>query len=145
MLNPVTGAATRQDLSGQTTPQAPEWAGTVGGDYERPISSTLKAGLSTNVRLSSRYKTYGFAPDAASRFFQSGYAAIDASLNLGQQNDRWRLQLVGKNLTNHFIQTAAYDLTYTGARAGLPTGLHSDTRSSVADPRTIALELTVKF
>ncbi len=62
-----------------------------------------------------------------------------------QNNDRWRVQLVGKNLTNQFIMNAAYDLTYTGARAGLATGLHSDTRASVADPRTIALELLTKF
>lgn len=144
-INPITGAATRQDLSGQTTPQAPEWAGTVGGDFERPVSGALKAGMSVNVRFSSRYKTYGFATDAAKRFYQSGYAAIDASLNLGQNSDRWRVQLVGKNLTNQFIMNAAYDLTYTGARAGLATGLHSDTRASVADPRTIALELLTKF
>ncbi|MDB5704749.1 MAG: TonB-dependent receptor [Sphingomonas bacterium] len=139
------GAGTRQDLSGQTTPQAPKFAGTLGVDYDTPISNNWKIGLSSNLRYSGRYKTYAFAPDAADRFHQDPYATIDASIRLMTADDKWEIALIGKNLTNHFVQSSAFDLTYTGARTGLATGLHADTRSTIYDPRTVAVQATVRF
>lgn len=144
-LNAAGTAYTLQSLTGQHTPQAPKWTATFGGDYSQPIGNDLKIGLSTNVRYSSRYKTYAFAPDSAARFFQKQYATVDASLSLARQDDRWEVQLIGKNLTNHFIVTSAFDLTYTGSGTGTAAGVHSDGRTSIYDPRTVALQLTVKY
>jgi iron complex outermembrane recepter protein len=139
------GNGTRQNLSGAATPQAPKWAGTLGSEYSTPVSDAMKIGFSSNLRYSSRYKTYSFAPDAAKRFYQESYATIDASVRLSNENDRWELALIGKNLTNHFIQSSAFDLTYTGSGAGTLAGVHSDTRSSIYDPRTVAVQATVRF
>ena len=139
------GVFTAQNLSGNHTPQAPKWAATLGGDYYTPVGDNLKIGLSGNLRYSGRYKIYSFAPDNAARFFQTAYAAIDASVSLARGDDRWQVQLIGKNLTNHFIETTGFDLTYTGARAGTPTGIPSDGRTTVYDPRTVALQLTVRY
>ncbi|KFG90896.1 putative TonB-dependent receptor [Sphingobium herbicidovorans NBRC 16415] len=144
--NPTTGAFTAQSLAGQEMPQAPKFTGTLGVDYEGPVGSNgMKFGISLNGRYSSRYKTYAFARDDAARFYQNGYAALDASIRLSGKDDRWELAILGKNLTNHFIQAAAFDLTGTGARAGLPTGVHADVRSSVYDPRTVTVQATVRF
>lgn len=138
------GNGTRQNLSGQALPQAPQWAGTVGVSYETPVSDGLTFGLSSNLRYSSRYKTYSFAPDAASRFYQDGYATIDASVRLTGDSG-WELQLIGKNLTNQFVISSAFDLTYTGAGAGAVTSTHADTRTSIYDPRTFAIQGTFRF
>jgi outer membrane receptor protein involved in Fe transport len=145
LLPNAAGAFTRQDLSGQRTPQAPKFVATTGIDYSTPIGGGLKIGTSANMRYSSRYKTYAFAPDGAKRFFQESYATLDVSIRLAAEDDRWELALIGKNLTNHFIQSSAFDLTYTGARTGLATGLHSDVRATIYDPRTVSLVGTIKF
>jgi len=145
LLPNTSGAFTRQDLSNQATPQAPKFVATTGIDYSTPIGGGLKLGGTANMRYSSRYKTYAFAPDNAKRFYQEAYATVDVSIRLSAEDDRWELALVGKNLTNHFIQSSAFDLTYTGARTGLATGLHSDVRATIYDPRTVALVGTVKF
>lgn len=145
LLPNAAGAFTRQDLSGQATPQAPKFVSTVGIDYSTPIGGGLKLGGTANMRYSSRYKTYAFAPDSASRFYQEAYATVDLSIRLSDVDDKWELAVVGKNLTNHFIQSSAFDLTYTGARTGLATGLHSDVRATIYDPRTVAIVGTIKF
>lgn len=139
------GNGTRQDLSGQIMPQAPRITATAGVDYSTPVGAGLKLGLSFSGRYSSRYKTYAFAPDNADRFFQSAYAAIDASIRLGAEDERWELALIGKNLTNRFIMTTAQDLTYTGSGAGSNNAVHTDVRSSISDPRTVAVQATARF
>ena len=139
------GAFTLQSLTGQRTPQAPKWTASLGTDYSTPVGNNLKIGLSANLRYSSRYKTYAFAPDNASRFFQKDFAAIDASFSIARSDDRWELALIGKNLTNHFIMTSAIDNTYTGSGAGTVGGIHSDVRASVSDPRTVSLRFTAKY
>ncbi len=139
------GNGTRQDLGGQRLPQAPKWTGTLGVNYDTDLGGSLKAGFSGNMRYSSSYKTYGFAPDDTNRFTQKSFATIDASIRIGAQDDSWELQLLGKNLTNHFIVSSAFDLTYTGSGAGSLNGVHADTRTSVYDPRTVAIQGTVRF
>ncbi|MFB0874277.1 MULTISPECIES: TonB-dependent receptor [unclassified Sphingobium] len=139
------GNGTRQDLGGQSLPQAPKWTGTLGVNYDTDLGSSLKGGFSGNMRYSSRYKTYGFAPDDTDRFYQKSFATIDASIRVGAQDDSWQLQLIGKNLTNRFIVSSAFDLTYTGSGTGSLAGTHADTRTSIYDPRTVAIEATVRF
>jgi iron complex outermembrane receptor protein len=141
----ASGAFTRQDLGDQRMPQAPKITATFNVDYETAVGGGLKLGLSGSMRYSSRYKTYGFAPDNADRFFQSSYATVDAAIRLAREDDSWELAVIGKNLTNHFIQAGAFDLTYTGGGTGLATGRHADVRSSIYDPRTAAVQFTYKF
>jgi len=43
------------------------------------------------------------------------------------------------------IMTSAFDNTYTGTGTGTAAGVHSDVRASVSDPRTVALQFTVKY
>lgn len=144
-VNPATGAGTRQDLSGQRLPAAPKWTGNLGGNYAINTGGGRQIPLYGNMRFSSRYKIFGFAPDAADRYFQGGYAAFDASIGYGPANGRWQIQLVGKNLTNRFIAMTGSDTAGSGTNTGLPNGVHSDTRVSVADPRTVAAEFSIKF
>jgi iron complex outermembrane receptor protein len=143
--NTTTLVYTKQSLTGQETPQAPPITATASVDYTTPISDGLKIGFSLNGRYSDRYKIYAFAPDSASRFYQNSYATIDASIRLFSEANKWELALIGKNLTNHFIESSGFDLTYTGSGAGTATGVHADTRTSVYDPRTIAVQATVRF
>jgi iron complex outermembrane recepter protein len=143
--NPVSLAFTAQDLTGDRMPQAPKYTATGSVDYATPIMSAMELGFSVAGRYSSRYKFYAFAPDNADRFFQPSYFTVDASVRLSNSTSGWELALIGRNLTNKFIVSTGFDLTYTGARAGLPTGIHADTRTSIYDPRTIAVQGTYRF
>lgn len=139
------GVRTYQNLTGQRPQQAPRWTGTVGLDLNRPISDDLKFGVSTNVRFSSSYRTNPFVNELATRFVQKSFATIDANIRLAQADDAWELAVIGKNLTNRFVTALAFDLTYTGGGTGTAGGVHPDGRSSVYDPRTIAVQGTVRF
>lgn len=41
----------RQNLDGNTRPNAPKWSGFVAADYERPISATLVLGITANMQF----------------------------------------------------------------------------------------------
>lgn len=144
-VNPTTGAGTRQDLSGQRLPAAPSWTGNVGADYTFDVGAARQIYLNGNMRFSSRYKLFGYAPDHADRFFQKAYATFDASVGYGPEDRSWQVQLVGKNLTNRFVAMTGSDTAGSGSNTGVANGVHSDTRVSVADPRTVSIELTARF
>lgn len=140
----ATGAAgaLRQDLSGKPTANAPRWTATIGADYDRTLSQDLLFGLSARVRYSSKYAVSPFGQPLA---VQSSYVNVDAALRLGAANDRWQLALVGKNLTNNFVATSAFDQSGTGSASGGQTGTLANQFGLFAPPRTIALELTTRF
>lgn len=139
------GVRAYQDLTGQPTQQAPEWTGSLGIDYEQDLGSALKFGLSGNMRYSSSYNLNPFVFDGADAFTQGSFATFDVSARLGAADDRWELALIGRNLTNEFIASSAEDVPYTGSNTGLPSGIAADTLGSINDPRTIALQATVRF
>ncbi|MBM6577832.1 TonB-dependent receptor [Microvirga sp. SRT01] len=139
------GVRSFQNLTGERTQQAPVWTGTSNVDYSRPIGGGLKVGFTGSMRYSGSYHTSPFANSEARRFIQGSYATFDLNVRLAEENDRWELALIGKNLTNRFITAAAFDLTYTGSGTATPAGIHADGRSSVYDPRTIAVQGTVRF
>jgi hypothetical protein len=140
----ATGAAgaLRQDLSGKPTANAPRWTATIGADYDRSLSQDLLFGLSARIRYSSKYAVSPFGQPLA---VQSSYVNVDAALRLGAANDRWQVALVGKNLTNNFVATSAFDQSGTGSASGGQTGTLANQFGLFAPPRTIALELTTRF
>lgn len=139
------GVRSYQNLTGERTQQAPVLTGTANVDYARPIGGGLKAGFTGSTRYSGSYHTSPFANAQARRFIQGNYATFDLNVRVGDDADRWELAIIGKNLTNQFITAAAFDLTYTGSGTGTPAGIHADGRSSVYDPRTVAIQGTVRF
>jgi len=136
------GGSLRQDLAGKPTANAPRWTGMIGADYDHSLVKDLLLGLSVRVRYSSKYSVSPFAQPLAQ---QSSYINLDAVLRLGTADDRWQLALIGKNLTNRFVATAAFDQSGTGTASGGATGTPANQFGLFAPPRTVALELTVRF
>ncbi len=139
------------DVSGRPTALAPKWTAVIGGDYSRPISSSLKMDLALHARLSSSYLTNSFPSEvvrAVDR--QSAYGMLDAVFSIGGTNNRWTLSLIGRNLTNEFVQTSSAGLPLSGGTSGCKVSacgaqLISDQLSTVLNPRTIALQLKVAY
>jgi outer membrane receptor protein involved in Fe transport len=142
-----TTAFTSQDYDGRTPPKAPRFAGRIGASYELPLNAsgwTLVA--SSDVSYSSKYNfTDTLRPDAV----QSSFAKVDAALRVNGPDDRWSIGLIGRNLTNKLVVTAANDIPFaggtgTGNRTGAP-GVLADMSAFVDNPREIYVEVGFKF
>ena len=136
------GGALRQDLAGKPTANAPRWTAMLGADYSRALRDPWVVGVSGRVRFSSHYNVSPFGQPLA---VQPGYATVDLAIQAGTADERWQLALVGKNLTNRFIATSAFDQSGTGSPSGGATGTPANQFGLFAPPRTVALELTGRF
>ena len=143
LRNPVSGAFTSQDYSGRTPPKAPRFAGRVGASYEFPVFGEVKAQLTGDVSHTSSYNfTDTLRPDA----IQHGYTKLDAAVRLIGADDRWKVSLIGRNLTNKRVVTAGNDIPFTGGTGtGTAVGVLSDMSAFVENPREIFLEVSAKF
>ena len=141
----VGAAFTAQDYSGRTPPKAPKLAGRLGFTFETPVGGSGWALRATSdVSYTSKYNfTDALRPDS----IQKAFTKIDAALSLLGRDERWTLSLIGRNLTNRRVVTAANDIPFTGG-----TGTGTSGASTVADmsafvdnPREIFVEASIKF
>ena len=84
------------DLEGRDVARAPKWSGNIAVDYRLPLGNSLELGLNSNLAYSDGYETNnGFDP-----YKQNSYATIDGSISISDQDGKWKLALVGVNLTD---------------------------------------------
>lgn len=110
-LNPVTvtvgGVPTTrylaQNLNGAQMIRAPEWTANFGFDWEMPVGSGLKLQLANNNQVSSEYPSYLANGRPNRDNFQRGYFKTDVSAALKDENERWEIAVIGKNLTDKLI------------------------------------------
>lgn len=113
-----------QDLSGFQLSRAPEWTGTAGFEFNIPISSDFKIGLSGSTKYSDSY----FAIDNGNPSgVQSSYWLFDAGIRVSPTDDKWELALIGRNLgdeiyTGYVAEKPGAPVTpgITGQLMGLP-------------------------
>ncbi len=145
MLAAPSGAFTSQDYDGRTPPKAPRFAGRIGASYDMPLTDsgwTLQ--LSSDVSYTGKYNfTDTLRPDAV----QKAYTKLDAALRVNGPDDRWTIGLIGRNLTNKLVVTAANDIPFaggTGTGTGGP-GVLADMSAFVDNHREIYVEVGFKF
>jgi iron complex outermembrane receptor protein len=146
LLAPLPGAAfTSQNYDGRTPPKAPRFAGRFGASYDVPLTAsgwTLQ--LSSDVSYTGKYNfTDTLRPDGV----QKAYTKIDAAVRVNGPDDRWTLGVIGRNLTNKLVVTAANDIPFaggTGTGAAGP-GVLADMSAFVDNPREIYVEVGFKF
>ncbi len=86
-----------QELKGRAAARAPKFAGNIGFDWSTPIGESLKFGLNGNLAYSSSY----FTTSTSLTDLKSGsFATIDGGVSIGSPEGKWKLSLVGVNLTN---------------------------------------------
>lgn len=137
----VAAIGTFQDLSGVPTAMAPDWTATAGVSYDTRIGA-LKAGGSLDGRYSDSYLGSSFG-DYFTR--QPAYAVLDANLHVGSESGRWELAMIGKNLTNKYYLLGGGTAPLTGSGTGTAAALRGDTLGYGAFPRTVRLQLTVRY
>jgi hypothetical protein len=75
---------------------------------------------------------------------------LDAVLSFGSIDNRWTVSVIGRNLTNAFVQTSTGGLPLSGGTSGCKESvcgaqLISDQLSTVLNPRTVAVQLKLAF
>lgn len=129
------GTATTRvtDRKGDPLSKAPKWVLTGGFNYETGISPELNFGLSGQMKYSSGYRTQD---DGAPYAYQPSYATVDATVRIGDANEKWELALIGRNLTNEY---------YLLVSSPRPGGLAGELHGVIARPREVALQASFKF
>lgn len=109
----VPGTADDVDLDGRSAARAPKWSGNLAFDWEAPLSESLQLGLSGNAAYNSSYFT---GNNNFVDIRQDSYVTFDANISIGDPDDKWKLSLIGANLTDElWVNTS-------GDRPFLPAG-----------------------
>lgn len=123
-------AGSVQDLSGQALQFSPNWKGSIDGRYTQLITDELN--LEFFGRLIYSGKFY-MQLDLDPREYQDDYVKIDASIALADSDSKWRLELIGRNLTDKLTTNFGNDDI---------AGSHF---FAVEPPRSFAVQATVRF
>ena len=109
----IPGNADDVDLDGRTAARAPKWSGNFAFDWTVPMGDSIEFGLNGNAAYSSSY----FAGNNNfTDFVQDSYVTLDAAVSIGDPDGKWKLSLVGVNLTDEIWANTA------GDRPFLPAG-----------------------
>jgi iron complex outermembrane recepter protein len=105
------------DLNGETRQNTPEIATNLGFDYSFELgNSGLEMGIYGTGYYSGSYYTSDAGADAngdLDRFKQDSFLTIDAGVFIGSINEKWRLSLIGRNITDevYFTESTPRPLT----------------------------------
>lgn len=119
-----TGPADQIDFKGEAFPFTPKWSLVYGARYDWNLNDRLTAFASVNGSYQS-HTIAAFGADYAATqgppLNIKGYGLVDASAGFGSADDRWRVELFGKNIFNKYYWTSAFYVNDTTVRvAGRP-------------------------
>lgn len=125
----------QENLNGLAFQNTSKWAGNAGAFYETPISDSLLMDLSLFANYRSSYRT-GLASAAP---VQGGVVKLDSSVGISTLNGRWKLSLIGNNLTDK----RTYGNVFTNKVGALPPnpGDALDQALTFSRGRQVALQL----
>lgn len=118
-------------VDGRATARAPKFSGNIAFDWRLPMSDALELGLSGNASYSDSYWTNS----TDTIFRQPSYVNLDGSISVGDPDGKWKLSLIGLNLTDEIW-------TNTNAAAPFTAGdrVHTQNRG-----RQVFVEAAFKF
>lgn len=128
----ASGSDCTQDLSGQSTPHAPEWSGSAYADYSMPLGESFE--LLANIRVNYSDELF-LTGDLDENTLQDSYTKINARLALASLDGDWEVALYGRNLTDEATYSHMVDAP---ASAGLYAGW-------VNEPRILGVQARYNF
>ncbi len=87
------------DLSGEDMPFAPDHQLTVGGDYEVTVTDSLLGFVGADYNYRSKTSA---VIGGSSTFDIGGYGTLDLRAGISSEDNKWRLWVWGKNVTNKY-------------------------------------------
>lgn len=88
------------DLNGKKRQQAPEWAGSIGVDYDLNLGSSLTSGISLTANYSDSYLTNNSETGGPDDYIQPSFWRVDIGLYISDEAGSWELSLAAKNLAD---------------------------------------------
>ncbi len=119
--------------TGQPLARAPKTTFQGGFNYETPLGTGLKGSLGGDATHTSKYVISETGDPAAD---QKAFWRLNASVSIGAEDVKWKLSLIGRNLTDEYIGVIANDKVFS------PAG--QITVYSVR-PREIVMQAAFKF
>ena len=128
----VPGAGVSPRLPNSRLSGAPLYSGSISGSYDRPITDELDLHLSTSIRYSSSYNT---GSDLNPLKLQKEFVNVNARVGVGANDDAWRIEVWGANLTDETTSQVVFD-----------TPLQSGTLGNILSaPRTYGMTLRLQY
>lgn len=115
------GAGGPVDLDGRRASQAPKWSGNLAFDWAIPVADTLELTLGGNAAYNDGYIT---DESTLNDFVQPSFVTLDGNISIGDPDGKWRLSLVGVNLTDkiYTITTGGRPFLAGANSFGVPVG-----------------------
>jgi hypothetical protein len=133
----ATALTLQQVYDGRAPARSPDWSGNSGFEVTIPLG-----GPSINLSGDALYSGKYFAADTlAPPTLQPAFWTFNANITLAGKDDRWKLALIGRNLTNKYYLLYAVDRT---GGTGTP-GSIGEQRGVVSRGRQITLQATYNF
>ncbi|MHA7900479.1 MAG: TonB-dependent receptor [Henriciella sp.] len=95
-----------QDRTGDPLRRAPEWSGSVGLNYQRPISNNLNFIATSRAIYTGEYQSNGLDDP---RGIQDAFWLLNGSIGVSAENNGWSLELIGRNLTDEITFATSAD------------------------------------
>jgi outer membrane receptor protein involved in Fe transport len=113
------------NFKGEPFPFTPKWSVQYGARYDWDLNSNLKAYVSADASYQSResaiFGSQEAAADGAPALTIKPYALLNLAAGVSSANQRWRVEIWGKNVTNSYYWNSANYISDTVVRfAGMP-------------------------
>ncbi|GGH00231.1 TonB-dependent receptor [Glycocaulis albus] len=137
-------------LEGQSFSLSPENFFNLAVNYERDLGGNLITRMGLDTRYVSGYNT---GSDNDPEKFQESFTVLNARIGVGSNDERWFLELWGRNLTDETYAQVAIDAFAQGRRgtAGADGGEWTQPRNTASyaaflgAPRTYGITLRTRF
>lgn len=133
----ATALTLQQDFEGRAPARSPEWSGNVGAIAAFPVGSG-ELEFTGDAQYSGSYYAADTLVEASK---QDAFWLLNSSISYTSESERWKLALIGKNLTNKYYLSYAMDRT---GGASVP-GAIGEQRGVVSRGREIMLQASFKF
>lgn len=106
------------NIRGRDAARAPRFAGNIAFDYTAPLGDSLELGLASNLAYSGTYFT---RQEAFTDYKQPAYATVDAQISVGAPDGKWKLALIGNNITDKIFVNTSGGRPFLAGPGGLGT------------------------
>jgi iron complex outermembrane receptor protein len=125
------------DYTGKTNQYVADWSGSVGLNYEHPVTERLLFRSALDVLFTDAYNP---SQNLDPRIEQDAYAMFNLRLAIADMDRRWEVAILGRNLTDEDVVSYANDTPLAFSQFGTPTYYGFIDRS-----RNIALQASYRF
>lgn len=125
-----------QNLNGKELTFSPDWKFSVDGRYFHPLTNGMELSFLVRGSYTDRFL---LQLDQDPDHFQGSYFKVDTTIGLSSGDGRWKVELIGRNLTN--------ELTANFGNDDIASSNPQSTSSffTIDPPRSYTLQFTMRF